>query len=168
MAGAVALALLAVGQAGAKAPATAAKKLVLTVAHGPVTSSDVQYIDAAPAGPSTGDVRTYYLTLTKPGGSTPIGYLTGTLTTVAEDQPSAGMELRAADLVFVVGGPADQLVVGGVSAYSQQAPTIATKSVVVRPVIGGSGKYAGARGYCVTTHYADDTWTHAFHITLDP
>jgi hypothetical protein len=41
-------------------------------------------------------------------------------------------------------------------------------SVVTRPVIGGSGKYGGARGWCVTTHQADDTWTHVFHITVAP
>ena len=132
-----------------------------------MTPADTQYVDAPPTGPSAGDVRTYYLPLTKPGGAVEIGYLTGTLTTTATDRPSAGMELRTANLVFVIGRAGDQVVVGGVSAYAQTAPTIAKRSVAVRPVIGGSGKYAGARGWCVSTHHADGTWTHVFYLTLD-
>jgi hypothetical protein len=145
----------------------AAKSLVVRVAHGPVTTDNSQYIDAAPAGPSVGDLRTYYLPLTRPGSSRRIGYLTGTLLTTATARPRAGMELRTANLVFVVGGPADQIVVGGVSSYAQSASTLSKKSVVTRPVIGGSGKYAGARGWCVTTHFLNDTWTHVFHLTVD-
>ena len=96
-----------------------------------------------------------------------IGYLTGALTTVAVDKPTADIELRTANLVFVVGRAADQIVVGGVSAYAQKTPTISKRSVVTRPVIGGSGKYAGARGSCVTTHRSNGTWTHVFHVTSD-
>jgi hypothetical protein len=140
---------------------------VIRVAHGPVTAGNSQYIDAPPAGPSVGDVRTYYLPLTRPGSSREIGYLTGTLTTTATGRPKPGMELRTANLVFVLGRPANQLVVGGVAAYAQTASALAKKSVVTRPVIGGSGKYAGARGWCVSTHLANNTWTHVFHVTLE-
>jgi hypothetical protein len=112
-------------------------------------------------------VRTYYLSLTRPGSSRKVGYLTGTLTTTATGRPNRGMELRTANLVFVFGRAADQLVLGGVAVYGQFAPVLAKKSVVTRPVLGGSGRYAGARGWCVTTHLANDTWTHVFHLTLD-
>src|SRR5262249_41500412 len=95
---------------------TKATTVVIRVAHGPVTARDSQYIDAAPAGPSVGDVRTYYLPLTRPGSTRKIGYLTGTLTTTATGRPRSGMELRAANLVFVLGSAANQLVVGGVAA----------------------------------------------------
>jgi hypothetical protein len=43
----------------------------------------------------------------------------------------------------------------------------AKRPVVTRPVIGASGKYAGALGWCVTTRLANNTWTHVFHLTLD-
>jgi hypothetical protein len=155
----------------AAAPATAgrtqAAMVVIRVAHGPVTARNSHYIDAPPPGPSVGDVRTYYLPLTRPGSSRQIGYLTGTLTTTATGIPRPGMELRTANLVFVLGRAANQLVVGGVAAYAESAPVLAKKSVVTRPVIGGSGKYAGARGWCVTTHLANNTWTHVFHLILD-
>lgn len=151
---------------GAGGP-TRAVRVVVGVAHGPVTARNSQYIDAPPAGPSVGDVRTYYLPLSRPGSRRRIGYLTGTLTTTATGRPRLGMELRTANLVFVLGGAANQLVVGGVAAYAQSASVLAKKSVVTRPVIGGSGRYAGARGWCVTTHLANNTWTHVFHLTLD-
>lgn len=153
--------------ATANAGRTQATRVVVHVAHGPVTAGNSQYIDAAPAGPSVGDVRTYYLPLTRPGSSRNIGYLTGTLTTTATGRPKTGMELRTANLVFVFGRAANQLVLGGVAAYAQSAPVLAKRSVVTRPVIGGSGRYAGARGSCVTTHLANDTWTHVFRLTLD-
>jgi len=155
------VALLAVSIAGPAVARTSSTK-VITVAHGPVTAQNSQYIDLGAPGPSVGDMRTYYLPLTQ--SKKPVGYLTGTLTTVAVDRPAVGMELRTSNLVYVIGKTSDQIVVGGVAEYSQSAPTVATKSVVVRPVIGGSGKYAGARGWCVTTHYEDNTWTHVFHL----
>jgi hypothetical protein len=161
-----ALAGLSAPAAGGGAPPTP-RSMVVAVAHGPVTADNSQYTDAGPAGPSVADLRTYFLPLTRPGGTARIGYLTGTLLTTATDQPKARVELRTANLVFVVGEAADQLVVGGVSAYAQTAPTLSKKSVTTRPVIGGSGKYAGARGWCVSTHFANDTWTHVFHITVE-
>ena len=153
--------------AAPRAEMETSRSVVVRVAHGPVTTSNSQYLDAPPAGPSVGDLRTYYLPLTRPGSSRRIGYLTGTLTTTATNKPTDGMELRTANLVFVIGGVANQIVVGGVAAYPQSARTIATKSVVIRPVTGGSGKFAGARGWCVTTHLQNNTWTHVFHLTLE-
>lgn len=157
------LGLVAVGFF-APAAARTAPSQVIAVAHGVVTAQNSEYIDLGAAGPSVGDLRTYYLPLTMPKSTKTIGYLTGTLTTVAVDRPSPGMELRTSDLVFVIGGPSNQLVVGGVAAYAQAASTVSTLSVVTRPIVGGSGRYAGARGWCVSTHFADNTWTHVFHV----
>jgi ABC-type Co2+ transport system permease subunit len=161
----VALVVVALAAVGIYAPAiarTSSAKLV-TVAHGPVTALNSQYIDLGAPGPSVGDVRTYYIPLTQ--SNKPVGYLTGTLTTVAVDRPAASMELRTSNLVYVIGKASDQIVLGGVAAYAQSAPSVSARSVVTRPVIGGSGRYAGARGWCVTTHFADNTWTHVFHLT---
>lgn len=158
--------VLGLAAVGFFAPAVArtSPAQVITVAHGAVTAQNSEYIDLGTPGPSVGDMRTYYIPLTQPKSSRPIGYLTGTLTTVAVDRPSPGMELRTSDLVFVIGNASNQIVVGGVAAYAQTAPSVATSSVVTRPVVGGSGRFAGARGWCVSTHYEDNTWTHVFHL----
>src|SRR4051812_47556370 len=158
-------AAVALGVSGTAAEATPHAG-VISVATGPITAANSHYLDVPPTGASLDDTRTYFLPITHPGSSTAIGYMTGTTTTVAVDEPSAGMELRTANLVFVIGAAANQIVVGGVGIYPAGAPALAVKSVTVRPVIGGSGVYAGARGWCVTTHLANDTWTHVFHVTL--
>ena len=37
--------------------------------------------------------------------------------------------------------------------------------MTVRPIVGGSGKYAGAGGWCTTVDYANGNWAHTFHLT---
>ncbi|MSO95387.1 MAG: hypothetical protein EXQ81_06285 [Thermoleophilia bacterium] len=148
-------------------PAAAApgpRKKTLTVAHGPVI---LPYIDAAPAGPSVGDLRTVWTALTRPGKTEEIGYLSGSLLTVAEEKPGPDQELRTSNLVFVVGSPVNQIVVGGIVAYNRTAPTVATKSLTVRPIVGGSGAFDGARGSCRTIFYPNGTWTHTFTLFID-
>ena len=71
-------------------------------------------------------------------------YLSGTLTTLS-DGVNGDEELRSANLVFVFGDEANQLVVGGISLYPPAGSTIAVGAETVRPVVGGSGIYAGRR-----------------------
>ena len=139
------------------------RKKTLTVAHGPVT---LPYVDAAPEGASVGDVRTFWTALTLPGKVGEIGYFSGSMLTVAEEKPGPDQELRTANFVFVVGAQANQIVVGGIAAYNKTAPTLATTSITIRPIIGGSGSFDGARGSCRTVHYPDGTWTHTFTYFL--
>ena len=91
--------------------------------------------------------------------------MTGSLTVVAPDKPTKGEELRRSNLVFQFGAVDDQLVVGGVAVYQIANPTISLGKVVTRPILGGSGKFAGATGWVETTHNADGTWVHVFHYT---
>lgn len=144
-------------------PAAADSDLVVKVAHPAVTAT----VDpVTPGVASPGDVRTYYTKLTKPGKSAKIGFMTGSLLTTAVGKPSVGKELRSADLVFTIGKARNQMIVGGVAEYVQQAPTVAERTSVIRPVIGGSGKYDGARGWCESVHRTDGTWRHTFHVQV--
>lgn len=151
------------------APSGHRHHVVVTLAHAAIPA---QYVDNGLPGPSAGDLRTYWIALTKPGRDTPIGTMTGSLLTTVVDQPAPGMELRTANLVFSVATAAhpertrNQIVLGGVAAYPQQAPTIPTDTVTIRPVLGGTGKYAGATGWCRSIHYANGSWKHQFHLRL--
>jgi hypothetical protein len=69
------------------------------------------------------------------------------------------------NLSFVFGSDANQIVVGGQAVYEISQPTLGIGVVTIRPLIGGSGKYSGARGYLETTHLVDNTWKHVFHLT---
>lgn len=144
------------------APALA-KDEVVKIAH-PAVSATLVPVAAGKASP--GDVRTYWTPLTKPGKTKTIGFMTGTLLTTAVDKPQVGQELRTADLVFTVGKSQSQLIIGGVAQYQTQAPTVATKSSVIRPVTGGSGIYDGARGWAKSVHLKDGTWRHIFHVNV--
>lgn len=156
---AVALALMPaiLGQLTTATAATAAgKERVVTVTHGAIAPTLVE-------GEGLGAVRTFLIptTVGNKGGAN--YYLAGTLTTVAVGMPG-DQELRSSNLTFVFGGEANQIVVGGISLYPSSSATLATGQQTVRPVIGGSGTYNGARGYVLSTNRGAAGWTHVFHL----
>ena len=146
------------------AAAHADDERVIALAHGAITAT---VVPVEPGVASAGDLRTYYVALTRPGKARRIGHMSGSLLTTAVDKPRTGWELRTADLVFTVGRQRNQLVIGGIARYRQQAPTVAEKESVVRPVVGGSGRFAGAHGWCESIHLADNSWRHVFHVDLN-
>ena len=133
----------------------------LTVTHGATDANNSQQTDLGAPGHSVGDLLTVFIPFT--GKHT--GHLVGSLTTVAVDRPTVGQDVRMSNLSFVFGSSANQIVVGGQAVYEISQPTLGIGVVTVRPIIGGSGKYSGARGYVETTHLVDNTWKHVFHLT---
>lgn len=119
----------------------------------------------ATAGSGIGTVRTFFTPIAIDGVAADGQYLTGTLTTLAQGLKD-NQELRGSNLTFVMGEEADQLVVGGISLYAPAGATLAPGARTVRPVIGGSGDYKGARGQVVSTNLGANGWTHVFNITL--
>jgi hypothetical protein len=142
--------------------AGAVESRVITVHHATVAMTTIPVNrNGGPA--SLGDVRVANAVLTDRAGSR-IGELHGTLTTTAIDAPGPGDEIRQSNLVFQIGRPQDQIVVGGESAYPASGSTIAKATTTIRPILGGSGRYAGARGTARTDHFADGTWRHVFRL----
>ena len=134
----------------------------------PVTTVSVAHAVVTPTstiGVGPGTVRTFFIPIDVDGVSAEGQYLSGTLTTLS-DSVNGKEELRSANLVFVFGDEANQLVVGGISLYPPAGSTIAVGAETVRPVVGGSGIYAGATGEVVSTNLGDDGWSHVFHIRL--
>lgn len=131
----------------------------VTFSHAEVTASQVTILDSGLDGSSPGDERFFIVPATSPEG----GLLTGSLTVVAPNQPLPTQELRRADLVFQFGAQEDQIVAGGVAVFETEDTTVATGKVVTRPILGGSGAYAGATGWVETIHNEDGTWAHVFH-----
>ncbi len=130
----------------------------ITVYHQPVVTTSV-------TGTGLGTVRTFFAPTAVNGVAADGQYLTGTLTTIAQGFPG-NQEVRASNLIFVFGNIQDQLVVGGASLYPAAGATLAVGAKVIRPVIGGSGKYAGATGEAISTNLGDAGWTHVFKIRL--
>jgi hypothetical protein len=139
----------------ARAGNAAAGARVLVVHHGPV---DAVLADPASEGPRVGDVRTASVETTNAAGD-PLGRLEATLLTTATDTPADGDEIRLGTLVFTF-GERGQVVVQGAADYPAQGSTIAAGASTVRPIIGGSGRFAGLSGDAVSSHLDDGSWTH--------
>lgn len=120
-------------------------------------------IDAAPAGPSVGDVRIFHFP-----ARTESGEEVGTdwvMTTTATDSPAPGVETRVATAVFHFGGSTDdELLLEGVALYPGASATLKEATTIHRALIGGAGKYAGATGDVISTHLPDGSWKHVFQI----
>jgi len=129
----------------------------LSVYHGPV---EVTLTNADSDGHRLGDLRVTSVPTTDADGET-VGRLDATLTTVAIDTPAVGDELRTSALVFTFDvGDESQVVVQGSAHYPGQGATIATGDTTARPIVGGSGRFAGVSGEAVTEHFEDGSWVH--------
>lgn len=142
-------------------PANAAPKpgiTTVTIYHEPVTTTSV-------TGSGLGTVRTFFAPIAINGKAADGQYLTGKLTTVAQGLPD-NQEIRESNLIFVLGDIKDQLVLGGGAMYPSGSAVLAVGVKVIRPVLGGTGKYAGAAGEAISTNLGAQGWTHVFKIRL--
>lgn len=130
-----------------------------TVTHDAVT---ITLANPASDGHQLGDLRV--TTIPVAGEDGQVGRLDSTLTTVGIDTPNAGDEIRISVLVFSFNDNADQIVVQGTAYYPKAGGTIAAATTIERPIVGGSGTFAGATGTAETEHLADGTWRHTFTI----
>ena len=136
----------------------AASGRTVTITHGAVTPVGVI------PGPSdaVGTVRLFHAEAQLEGGGA--GTMDATMTTTSVDSPTRGTEARVTMLNFTFGNGADQLIIQGTAAYPSEGSTIRVSDTVVRPVVGGSGAYAGARGSAETTHMPDGSWKHVLRL----
>ena len=67
-------------------------------------------------------------------------------------------------LFFTFADGKDQIIAFGASDYSPSAPEFDADQPVVRPVLGGTGKYIGARGQVTSTRNADSSYTQVFTL----
>lgn len=133
----------------------------VTFTHAEMTPDQISLVSAGPDENNLGDTLYYVVPATSPEG----GIFTGTLTVMALDTPAAGQQIRKSNLVFQFGSIEDQMVVQGVATYDAASPALKPGDVVVRPIVGGTGRFAGATGWVETTHNADGSWDHVFRYT---
>jgi len=74
------------------------------------------------------------------------------------------MERRATLLFFTFADGKDQIIAFGAADYSASAPEFDAGRPVVRPVLGGTGKYIGARGQVTSTRNGDGSYTQVFTL----
>ena len=131
---------------------------IVTFTHGAVTPTTIVMGND---GGAVGAVRTFHAEAATDDGTS--GTFDATMVTTSVDE-AAGLERRLTTIVFSVSDGADQLILSGSAVYPAAGSTIKTAATVVRPIIGGSGRWSGARGWAESTHEADGSWTHEFHL----
>ena len=137
-----------------KAPDRAKSTVVFR--HGVATPTSTQ-------GSGLGTVRFFSIPGTVDGKAGVPTFLNGTLTTIALD-PAQNRDVRASNLILTVGGEENQLVFGGLSVYPADGSTLAPGTKTIRPILGGTGIYDGARGSVVSENLGAQGWTHIFRI----
>jgi hypothetical protein len=122
-------------------------------------------LDLGAPGKSLGDVYHFVAPL----HSSPRGPVTGeligskTLVKVPTDA-NPNLERRATLMFFTFDEGKDQIIAFGVADYSPTAPEFEPGKSAVRAVLGGTGKYMGARGQVASTRNADGSYTQVFTL----
>lgn len=133
----------------------------LIVTHGKVPAPTL--VDLGPTGASAGDQRIWHFSgMSQDNLTVMMDFI---MTTTAQSSDPSGLDARMTDAVFSFGEETgDTILVHGIGAYPSGGRTVQVSSTLERAIIGGTGKYAGARGTVLSTHRVDDTWQHEFKI----
>jgi hypothetical protein len=121
-------------------------------------------LDLGAPGNSPGDVYYFSAPLHSSPGGPVIGEVFGSKTLVKPTTANPNLEQRATLLIFDFGNRQDQIVVMGVLDYPPTAGEFNAGQPVVRAILGGTGKYMGARGQLASTRNADGSYTQVFEL----
>lgn len=132
----------------------------VTVTHG--KTPDPTFLDLGAEGPSVGDMRIFEF-----GGQTAEGeavVLDFVMTTTGIPD-GAEVENRMTTAVFsFANGANDRVLVEGIGQYPRAGSTVKIDGALERAIVGGTGRFAGARGTVLSTHLSDGTWQHVLTI----
>jgi hypothetical protein len=122
-------------------------------------------LDLGAPGNGLGDVYHFSAPLhSKPGGPV-TGEVIGSKTLVkVPTDADPNLERRATLMFFTFADRKDQIIAFGVADYSPNVPEFEAGQPVVRPILGGTGKYMGARGQVTSTRNADGSYTQVFTL----
>jgi hypothetical protein len=111
-------------------------------------------------GPGVATVSVHDAVLRSSKGK-PVGTFHVVITTVNE---SAGVEIekRMRDVVFYLGD--GQIVASGMGLYPKTDPYLVVKVPHRIAIVGGTGKYLGARGEVTTTRSTNGTYRHVLTL----
>ena len=122
-------------------------------------------LDLGAPGNSLGDVYHFSAALHSERGGPVTGELVGSKTLVKmSTDADPNTERRATLMFFTFAEGKDQIIAFGAADYSPTIPEFEAGQSVVRPVLGGTGKYVGARGQVTTTRNNDGLYTQVFTL----
>jgi hypothetical protein len=122
-------------------------------------------LDLGAPGNSLGDVYHFSAALHSERGGPVTGELVGSKTLVKmPTDANPNLERRATLMFFTFAEGKDQLIAFGAADYSPSIPEFEAGKSAVRPVLGGTGKYIGARGQVASTRNEDGSYTQVFTL----
>ena len=122
-------------------------------------------LDLRAPGKSLGEVYHFVAPLHSTAGGPVTGELIGSKTLVkVSTDANPNLERRATLMFFTFDEGKDQIIAFGVADYLPTAPEFEPGKSAVRAVLGGTGKYMGARGQVTSTRNADGSYTQAFTL----
>jgi hypothetical protein len=120
----------------------------------------LKLLDLGPPGNSPGDVYHFFAPLHSSPGGPVAGEVFGSKTLIkmaADANPN--LETRATILFFTFANRQDQIVALGATDYPPTAGEFDSGQPVARAILGGTGKYVGARGQLASARNADGSYT---------
>ena len=122
-------------------------------------------LDLGAPGNSLGDVYHFTAALHSERGGPVTGENIGSKTLVKlPTDANPNQERRATLMFFTFAEGKDQIIAFGAADFSPSTPEFDADKPVVRPVLGGTGKYMGARGQVTSTRNADGSYTQVFSL----
>jgi len=125
----------------------------------------LKLLDLGPPGNSPGDVYHFFAPLHSSPGGPVTGEVFGSKTLIkTATDANPNLETRATVLFFTFANRQDQIVAAGATDYPPTAGEFDAGPSVVRAILGGTGKYMGARGQLASTRNADGSYTQLFTL----
>ena len=122
-------------------------------------------LDLGQPGNSPGDAYYFSAPLHSSHGGPVTGDVFGSKTLVkVATEANSNSEKRATLLFFTFGNGQDQIIALGAGDYPPTAAEFNAGQPVVRAIMGGTGKYMGARGQLTSTRNADGSYTQVFTL----
>ena len=122
-------------------------------------------LDLGAPGNSLGDVYHFSAALHSERGGPVTGEVIGSKTLVKmPSDANPNLERRATLMFFTFADGKDQIIAFGAADYSPSTPEFDAGQPVIRPVLGGTGEYIGARGQLSSTRNADGSYTQVFTL----
>lgn len=116
-------------------------------------------IDLGDRGPSRGDIVVFDATVEYADGGEPAGRMYGTQTSVALSDSSTVVQ---AAITFDL--PDGTISIGGVAEYPSRGGGLVKGQEFVRPIVGGTGAYAGATGQATTKRDQGASYEHQLQL----
>jgi hypothetical protein len=122
-------------------------------------------LDLGPPGNSPGDAYYFSAPLHSSPGGPVTGEVFGSKTLVKlAGLANPNSEKRATLLLFTFSGGQDQIIAFGAIDYPPTAAEFDPGQPVVRPILGGTGRYMGARGQLTSTRNKNGSYTQVFTL----